>query len=157
MEQAMAALMAARANAEADGADPADIGPETQDVMTLIHGMLRAMQTAEDMRDATDLRIAALKVRAKRYDDRAQSYRAASFAAFDALGSPGHKFPDMTVSIAAGRPGVLILDENAIPPEFTRTKVEPDKTKIKAALDRGEEVPGAILTNPIPTMTVRGS
>lgn len=40
---------------------------------------------------------------------------------------------------------VNILDENSLPVEFLRTKVEPKKTEIKAAIKAGQEVPGAIL------------
>lgn len=40
---------------------------------------------------------------------------------------------------------VVITDENSLPMEYLRTKVEPEKAKIKAALKAGEEVPGAVL------------
>lgn len=40
---------------------------------------------------------------------------------------------------------VTVINENEIPMEFLRTKVEPEKTKIKAALKAGQEVPGAVL------------
>lgn len=40
---------------------------------------------------------------------------------------------------------VVITSENDLPMEFLRTKVEPEKTKIKAALKAGQEVPGAII------------
>lgn len=40
---------------------------------------------------------------------------------------------------------VVITKEDDLPMEFLRTKVEPEKTKIKAALKAGQEVPGAVL------------
>ncbi len=40
---------------------------------------------------------------------------------------------------------VVITSENDLPMEFLRTKVEPEKTKIKAALKAGIEVPGATI------------
>lgn len=42
---------------------------------------------------------------------------------------------------------VQVLDEEAIPEEYKRTKVTvaPDKTAIKKAIEAGEEVPGACL------------
>lgn len=40
---------------------------------------------------------------------------------------------------------VVITDENSLPMEYLRTKVEPEKTKIKAALKAGEVIPGATL------------
>lgn len=40
---------------------------------------------------------------------------------------------------------VSITDENAIPSEFLRVKYEPNKTAIKEALERGDEVEGAAI------------
>lgn len=37
------------------------------------------------------------------------------------------------------------LDVRALPPEFTKTTIEPNKTAIKAALKQGDEIPGAYL------------
>jgi hypothetical protein len=38
---------------------------------------------------------------------------------------------------------VKIIDPQAIPPDYVRIKIEPDKTAIKKAIDQGELVPGA--------------
>lgn len=40
---------------------------------------------------------------------------------------------------------VIITDESALPMDFLRTKVEPEKVKIKDALKNGVAVPGAVL------------
>ena len=40
---------------------------------------------------------------------------------------------------------VTIVDEGAIPPEYIRTKTEPNKMAIKDALKAGETIPGATL------------
>jgi hypothetical protein len=55
--------------------------------------------------------------------------------------------PAATVSIAAGRPKVVITDENELPEDCVRVKREPDKARIAAQLQRGEYVPGASLSN----------
>lgn len=50
-------------------------------------------------------------------------------------------------SISTRKPieSVDVYDENKIPAEYTKVKVELDKTKISKALKDGEEVPGAAL------------
>jgi hypothetical protein len=53
------------------------------------------------------------------------------------------KLPVATLSILAGRPGVVIDDVAALPQGFTRT--EPVKSAIKQSIENGEDVPGAHL------------
>lgn len=58
-----------------------------------------------------------------------------------------------TLSLSAGRPGVVIDDLTALPQGFT--KIEPSKSAIKAAIEKGEEVPGAHLEAGPDTITIR--
>lgn len=48
----------------------------------------------------------------------------------------------------------VITDETALPPQYLRTKIEPDAAAIKAALKAGENVPGAMLTDSV-SLTVK--
>lgn len=64
------------------------------------------------------------------------------------------ELPEATISIRAGTPKVIITDENALPDSLCRIKREPDKTKIKEALEFGE-VTGATLSNAEPTLSIR--
>ena len=62
----------------------------------------------------------------------------------------GEKFstPRLSVSYRKSQ-AVEILDEDSIPTSFMRKKVtfEPDKTAIKDAIKKGEEIPGAMLVD----------
>lgn len=58
-----------------------------------------------------------------------------------------------TLSVRAASKTV-ITDENLIPPQYIRTKFEPDTTAIKAAIKAGEEVPGAMLVDSV-SLTVK--
>jgi hypothetical protein len=62
---------------------------------------------------------------------------------------------DMTVSVAAGRAGVQITDETALPDSMVKMERVPLKSAIKDALKAGQAVPGAMPTNPRPTLNVR--
>lgn len=47
--------------------------------------------------------------------------------------------------IHARSESVKVIDEALLPFEFCRTKIEADKTLLKAELKRGKEIPGAVL------------
>ena len=64
------------------------------------------------------------------------------------------ELPEATLSIRAGVPKVIIINEHELPKEFLRIKTEPDKTKIRAALMVHENVPGAALSNSEPTLAI---
>ncbi len=59
------------------------------------------------------------------------------------------------ISLAAGRPMVVIEDESAIPEEYLVVTTRPDKTKILADLKAGKEVPGASLGISKPSLRIR--
>ena len=64
----------------------------------------------------------------------------------DALG--GEKFTTERVAVSFRRSkSVEIVDAAILPPDYLRTKteIEPDKTKMAAALKSGAEIPGAVL------------
>ena len=125
--------------------------PAFDDVMT---GLCRAADEARAECAAIAMRIAALNSRVNRAGDREEQYRALIFAALDAAGQRGWKSPEFTVSVAPGKPGVVITDASAIPDAFVRVKREPDKTAIGCALREGP-VPGAELRNGSPSLTIR--
>jgi hypothetical protein len=127
----------------------------TEDIDALLSGVLRAAVEAADMADAARQRADEIKTRSDRYKARAENLRAAAFAAMDAMDRKRVELPDLTASVKNNPPRVLITDEAAIPSELTRTVITPDKTAIAAALKRGESVPGAELTNSIPTIQIR--
>jgi hypothetical protein len=55
---------------------------------------------------------------------------------------------------ANGAKSAEITDEKALPDDCWRTKREPDKALIKARLARGDDIPGAVLTQAPPSLVV---
>lgn len=126
--------------------------PDAQRVMALL---VRAIGEAEADADAIAERIAALASRKDRAKRRAETMRGLLLAVMEAAGAQKWKHPEFTVSVSAGRPGVLITDETALPTECLRTVVEPDKSKIKQLLEAGTPIAGAVLANGVPALTIR--
>lgn len=163
LEQAMSVLMAVRSRLLEDDPDLADderlmadmLEGETGDAMEVLHRMVRASLHAKSMAEAAKLRAADIAARAERYARRDAALRGGVFAAMDALQLRKIEQPDFTAGISAGTAGVVITDETVLPEAFVRTKREPDKATIAAALKAGDAVPGAELGNGPPRLTVR--
>jgi hypothetical protein len=61
-----------------------------------------------------------------------------------------------TASVRAGSASVIVTDERAIPDEYMRCPPpQPDKAAIAKALKAGEQIPGAVLRNAEPSLTIR--
>lgn len=163
IEQAMSALMSGRAaliasdqDLAADEAAMSDaLRSETDDVFALLHRMLRASVAARSMADAAEEMAANITARRDRYKRRADALRSTVFAAMDALGIPKIELPDLTASIARGKPATIITDEAALPDEYWRTTRAVNKAAIADALKQGVVIPGVETTNAIPSLQVR--
>jgi hypothetical protein len=163
IEQAMSALMSGRAallandpDLAADEAAMSDaLRAETDDVFTLLHRMLRASVAARSMADAAEEMAANITARRDRYKRRADALRSTVFAAMDALGIPKIELPDLTASIARGKPAALITDEAALPDEYWRTTRAVNKAAINDAIKQGVVIPGVEMSNAIPSLQVR--
>lgn len=120
------------------------------------------LAVAEDRRadadtkiEANSNRIAALKVRCDRFEQRTASLRTLAFKLLMQAGLKKLELAAATLSIRAGQPRVIITDESSLPPDCVRVRTEPNKIAIKERLERGEHVPGAELSNSEPTLAVR--
>jgi len=158
----MSALMSGRAAMEADpdlagdeAAILAALSVETEDVMEMIHRVLQASVHARARAEMADAMLRDLTARRDRYRRRGDTLRATAFAAMDALGLPRAEWPDLTASIVRGRPTAIVTDEAALPAEYTRTTVAPDKAAINEAVKQGVVIPGVEMSNAIPTIQVR--
>jgi hypothetical protein len=61
-----------------------------------------------------------------------------------------------TASVRAGSASVIVTDERAIPQEYMRQPPPaPDKAAIARAMKGGAQIPGAVLRNAEPSLTIR--
>lgn len=128
---------------------------ESGNAMGIIDAMLRAAIHANDMKAAAHTRSEILADRAERYANREATIRGAVFAAMDTLGLKRRELPDVTASIKAGTQSLAITDELAVPDNYWRITRTLDKAAIKAALKAGDTVPGAELSNGLPSLQIR--
>jgi Gp157 protein len=164
LHQALAALQSGlRQMAEEDGEISldvaADLPNEAAALEAAMRGVVREIQDAAALADATKAQAENLVTRTVRFDAREKRLRGVLMAAMDAMGWAKREWPEATVSLKAGAPAVHITDEAALPPQFVAVKEtrSPMRKEIAAALKAGEEVPGAALSNSMPVLAIKGT
>ena len=163
VEQAMAAWASARARLLADdsGLDQDEaaltelLGDAEGDVEDVLARLLRAARDAKAMAESAAGLIEDMQARKARFARRNEAFRSTAFAILDALGRKKVELPDLTASIRAGQPSVQITDEDAVPDLYVHMERRIDKQTIASVLKSGGDVPGAVLSNSLPTLSLR--
>lgn len=93
--------------------------------------------------------------RKSRLMSRAEKRRAIAMALMNAIGERRIVRPDMTITVQPGRMAVVVTDDTALPDSLCKVERRPDKPAIREALERGEAVAGAVLSNGTETLTIR--
>jgi hypothetical protein len=97
-----------------------------------------------------------MTARRDRYRDRAAQVRALIGDLMGGLEIERRRAKLATASISEGQAGLILTDEQLIPDEYWKT---PERvlmrTPLKDDLEQGVVVPGAVLSNPSPVLTIR--
>ena len=117
--------------------------------------LIRSAIDDEAYEEACAKLAADKRERAVRFGQRALKRREAALVLLQAAGLKKLEQPDFTASVAQGRGKVVITDEAALPDQFFRVSRAPNKTAVSDALKDGQTVPGALMSNGEPTLTVR--
>jgi hypothetical protein len=130
------------------------------DALDAVSELLCQIADADAFAAALTVRQADLQDRKSRYEERRDAIKRAILAWMNETGLKGPiQRPEGTVSVRNGSPQVIYegdFDVDRLPDNLVRVKREPDKPAIKAALGRGEAVPGAALqSNVPPTLSIR--
>lgn len=146
------------AGIDEDDEDFAVILEAETDVPEMIRRMLRRARYTKALAEGCKPLIDEIKHRQDRLEKKAKGLQMAAYHMMRHIGTSKIEAPDFTASFRAVPPSVEIEDEGLIPSQLMREKVEraPDKAAIKAALEQGEQVPGARLSEPGQTLSVRG-
>lgn len=99
--------------------------------------------------------IKELKDRQSRYEAREEFARGLIHKLMEMAGVKKLTLPVATVNITNVAPSVVITDEDAIPDTFMRIKKEPNKSAIKSAIEAGQSVSGAVMSNGSTTVSIR--
>lgn len=123
----------------------------------LIAQIVREARHAEAMAQGLKALIAESKERMDRLAHKADKLRQVAHFALCEAGIKKIEQPDFTATRSAGRRSVIVTEENTdlIPDAYVRVKRDVDKTKIKQALEAGEDLSFAFLSNADEVLTVR--
>ena len=154
---ALTALHAGMATLAAEDGDLSlEPSGDAEDVKDAILRVVRSARAAEAMAKAAADMAQDMSARAARYKGRSERMRGIVLAAMDAIGERKLEGPDVTVSLTPGRAGVVVSDETVIPDAYWK---QPPRVLDKKALGddvkAGVVVPGAELSNGMPSLTVR--
>ncbi len=130
------------------------------DLPEMLARMARDAFEAEAHAEAVGQIQKANAARAARLESRAQNLRVQIAWAMAESGMqriPADALPDMTVTMRAGKPPLIIDDEARVPFTYIRVKtVESiDRAGVRAALEAGERFDWAKLGNPAPVLIIR--
>lgn len=157
LESEFADLLAAFPELAEDEELRADTIEGETDAYRVLSKIVAIERDANSMIAAITERAKELSSRKERYTRRKDAMRSLLLRLLKAADLNKVSLPEATVSIGKGRAGVEIVDEALLPDNVVKLKREPDKTAIKAELDAGNEVPGAVLRIGGETLTVRAA
>jgi hypothetical protein len=150
----LTALLAAHPELEEDEALRMDMAEGQTNAMEMLDELIRVEREAKAVQDAIADELDRLNKRLQRFVDRQRLVRKYMMQLMDAAGLKKVERPTATVSIAAGRPKVVIIDESILAEDYLRIKQEPNKELIADALKAGRIVKGATLSNSEPTIRI---
>ena len=133
------------------------------DLLRILGAAAREAEQREAMADACYEIAKTKKARAERLRGGANSLRSKIAAIMIEVNIKKVPAPDLTITVRQPAPAPKVIDETALPTEYTKTKVEmrADRDKIKAEYDRCEaegrifSVPGVVVSNAAPILTIR--
>ncbi|MCJ2090368.1 siphovirus Gp157 family protein [Methylobacterium sp. E-005] len=150
--QVAAALIAA--GIEPDDEDFAELMASETNIQDRLIRILRAARHTEALSKALSGILAEMRERKARLDNKAERLRGVVLGAMADLGLTKLDGPDLSATVNAGKPKVVITDEAKLPDDACIFKREPSKTAIAAALADGP-IAGAEWSNAAPVLTVR--
>jgi hypothetical protein len=112
----------------------------------ILERLVEASIEADSLAEGAKLRRADMNARVNRLERRRDALRAVALDALTALTLRRLERPTWTASLYH-IPAPLLIDEDALPDQWWRTKREPKRAEIHAELNAGGEIPGAQLGN----------
>jgi hypothetical protein len=154
LQQEIAQLLIAHPELADDDVLRADSIEGQTGAFEFLSKIVRKIGATKALREGTVGYRNELDERIARLERREYALRALVFKIMSTAELKRAELPEATLSIRAGQQKVVIINEPELPAEFIRIKREPDKVRIKAALVAHEQVPGAALSNPEPSLII---
>lgn len=140
---------------EGDDVLRADMIEAETDVPEFLSELVRRLGETKAISDGTKGYVQELCERGKRLDRRAEAIRSLIQKIMDDAKLPKLELAEATISVRAGTPKVVLTDEAALPDDCVKVVRNPDKAEIKIRLAAGQTVPGAVLSNSEPSLSIR--
>ena len=126
------------------------------DLHEIVQAIVRSALVDEALAKGLKCRLADMQDRLSCLQDRASKRRQIARDVMVELNLQKLVAPDFTVSLRPGMPALMMIDEDAVP----KTYWEPGEPRLRRQmlvedLKQGEEIEGAALSNPEPTLCVR--
>jgi hypothetical protein len=126
------------------------------DLHEMIAAVIRSTLVDEALNAGLRIRIDDMKERLSRLDLRASKKRQLALEAMTEVGLTKLEQPDFTASARAGSPALVITAEDRVPQAYWLPQPSRlDRHAVLSQLKRGIEIPGAVLSNPKPVLSVR--
>ena len=134
----------------------ADTAEGLTDLHEIVQAIIRSALADEALAKGLKCRISDMQARLDRMEDRASKRRQIAKDVMIELDLKKLMAPDFTASIRPGMPGLVVLNEDAVP----KTYWEPCEPRLRrqvlaSDLKGGAEIAGATLSNPEPVLSVR--
>lgn len=133
----------------------ADMLEAESDLHRIIERAIREKLDADTLAAAVKERLSDLGERKRRSERKSEAMNALVHSLMEAADLPKLVLTDATISLTKPRTIVEITDVDALPQGFVRIERIAKKTELKAALEAGEQVPGATLGLGNSSITVR--
>ncbi len=126
------------------------------DLHEVVAAVVRSALLDEAMAEGLKGHIQALQDRLHRLIERASERRRIARDAMVEVDVRKIAAPDFTLSVRPGSPALVVTDEKVIPdPYWLPRDPRLDRVGLINELKRGAAVPGAVLSNPEPVLSVR--
>jgi hypothetical protein len=126
------------------------------DLHEIVQAVIRAALADEALARGLKGRISDMQDRLDRLEDRASKRRQIAKDVMIELDLKKLMAPDFTASIRPGMPGLVVLNEEAVPSIYWQPS-EPrlKRQELAYELKQGAEIAGVALSNPEPVLSVR--
>jgi hypothetical protein len=143
-------------NPDLDEQTLADTVEGLTDLHEIVAAIVRSTLVDQALATGLRLRMKEMQERLDRFEDRASKRRGIARDVMREADIKKITAPDFTVSIRESSPSLTIADEAAIPETYWLPQPPKlDRQSLLAAIKQGQEIPGALLSDPQPVLTVR--
>lgn len=133
----------------------ADMIEGETDAFSFLSRVVRMIGDAEALAGGTAQYISDLRERQARVERRIEGLRSLAFKVMETADLRKLELPEATLALRKSPRKVIITDEASLPNQAFRTKREPDKQAIKALIESGQNVYGAVLSNTEMCLSIR--